>query len=44
MHYVQHALNKGDYVPPFLCVIDTKKAAIMKSADVLPFLAKKTIK
>ena len=44
MHYVQHALNKGDSVPPFLCVIDTKKAAIMKSADVLPFLAKKTIK
>ena len=44
MHYVQDALNKGDYVPPFLCVIDTKKAAIMKSEDVLPFLAKKTIK
>ena len=44
MHYVQDALNKGDYVPPFLCVIDTKKAAIMKSADVLPFLEKKTIK
>lgn len=44
MHYVQQALNKGEYVPPFLCVIDTKKAAIMKSEDVLPFLAKKTIK
>lgn len=44
MHYVQDALNKGDYVPPFLCVIDTQKAAIMKSEDVLPFLAKKTIK
>ncbi|OGU60757.1 MAG: hypothetical protein A2X64_05530 [Ignavibacteria bacterium GWF2_33_9] len=44
MHYVQHALDKGEYVPPFLCVIDTQKAAIMKSADVLPFLAKKTIK
>ena len=43
MHYVQQALNKGDYVPPFLCVIDTKKAALMKSEDVLPFLAKKTI-
>ena len=37
MHYVQDALNKGDYVPPFLCVIDTQKAAIMKSADVIPF-------
>ena len=44
MHYVQAALNKGEYVPPFLVVIDTKKAAIMKSEDVLPFLAKKTIK
>ena len=44
MHYVQDALNKGEYVPPFLCVIDTKKAAIMKSSDVIPFLEKKTIK
>ena len=44
MHYVQQALNKGDYIPPFLCVIDTHKAAIMKSEDVIPFLAKKTIK
>lgn len=44
MHYVQDALNKGDYIPPFLAVIDTQKAALMKSADVLPFLAKKTIK
>ena len=43
MHYVQDALNKGDYIPPFLAVIDTKKAALMKSEDVLPFLAKKTI-
>lgn len=44
MHYVQQALNKGETVPPFLCVIDTRKAAIMKSADVIPFLEKKTIK
>ena len=44
MHYVQDALNKGHYVPPFLCVIDTHKAAIMKSTDVIPFLEKKTIK
>jgi len=44
MHYVQQALNKGETVPPFLCVIDTVKAAIMKSADVIPFLEKKTIK
>ena len=44
MHYVQDALNKGETVPPFLAVIDTQKAAIMKSADVIPFLEKKTIK
>jgi len=44
MHYVQQALNKGEYIPPFLAVIDTQKAAIMKSADVVPFLAKNTIK
>lgn len=44
MHYVQDALNKGHYVPPFLAVIDTQKAAIMKSEDVIPFLEKRTIK
>lgn len=44
LHYVQQALNKGEHVPPFLAVIDTQKAAIMKSAHVIPFLAKKTIK
>ncbi|MEQ9310069.1 MAG: hypothetical protein RLN90_11510 [Balneolaceae bacterium] len=44
LHYVQDALNKGEYVPPFLAVIDTKKAAIMRSSEVIPFLAKKTIK
>jgi hypothetical protein len=37
-------LNRGETVPPFLAVIDTEKAALMKSADVLPFLSKKTIK
>ena len=44
LHYVQVALNKGEQVPPLLAVIDTEKAALMKSADVLPFLAKKTVK
>jgi len=43
LHYVQQALNSGVYVPPFLCVIDTRKAAIMRTADVLPFLKAKTI-
>lgn len=41
LHYVQQALNKGEDVPPFLCVIDTKKAAIMKTADALPLLNNK---
>lgn len=44
LHYVQQSLNKGETVPPFLAVIDTEKAAIMKSSDVIPFLEKKTIK
>ncbi len=41
LHYVQQARNKGEYVPPLLCVIDAKKAAIMKTADVLPLLDNK---
>lgn len=44
LHYVQDGLNHWEKLPPFLCVIDTKKAAIMKTVDVLPFLEKKTIK
>jgi hypothetical protein len=44
LHYVQDGLNKGENLPPFLAVIDTEKAALMKTSDVLPFLAKKTVK
>lgn len=43
LHYVQQALDKGEEMPPFLCVIDTKKAAIMKTADALPLLSNKKI-
>ena len=43
LHYVQEALNCGEKIPPFLCVIDTRKAAIMKTADALPLLEKRTI-
>ncbi len=39
LHYVQQALDKGENIPPFLCVIDTKKAAIMKAADALPLIS-----
>jgi hypothetical protein len=41
LHYVQQALNNGEDIPPFLCVIDTRKAAIMKTADALPLLNNK---
>lgn len=44
LHYVQVALDGGETIPPFLAVIDTEKAALMKTSDVLPFLAKKTVK
>lgn len=39
LHYVQQALTKGEEVPPLLCVIDAKKAAIMKTSDALPLLS-----
>ncbi len=44
LHYVQVALDRGEEIPPFLAVVDTQKAALMKSTDVIPFLEKKTIK
>jgi len=44
LHYVQQDLNKGDELPPFLVVIDTEKAALMKTEDVLPLLNRKTVK
>lgn len=44
LHYVDDAFKKGEEVPPLLCVIDTTKAAIMRTADVLPILKNKNIK
>ena len=41
LHYVQQALDNGESIPPFLCVIDTKKAAIMKTIDALPLISNK---
>ncbi len=41
LHYVQQAFNKGEDVPPLLCVIDAKKAAIMKTADAIPLISNK---
>ena len=44
LHYVDAALKKGEHLPPFLAVIDTEKAAIMRSSDVIPFLQKTKVK
>ncbi|MGP1437873.1 MAG: hypothetical protein ACTTKH_02235 [Treponema sp.] len=44
LFYVNKAINEGEYVPPFLCVIDSKKAALMKTETVLPLLNDKSIK
>jgi hypothetical protein len=41
LHYVHDALKKGEEVPPFLAVIDTEKAALMKTSDVKEFLTDK---
>ena len=44
LFYVKQALEQGEEVPPFLCVIDSKKAALMKSEAVIPLLCDKKIK
>ena len=38
LHYVQDARTKGEEVPPLLAVIDSEKAAIMKTDDALTLL------
>ena len=42
--YINYALEDGEYIPPFLCVIDCVKAALMKTEVVLPLLRDKSIK
>jgi len=44
LHYVKEWMTHGEEVPPFLCVIDTEKAAIMKTENALPLLERKDIK
>lgn len=44
LHYVNSAIKKGDPAPPFLAVIDTQKAALMKTSDIMPLFGDKTIK
>ncbi len=43
LHYVDAANKKGETLPPFLAVIDTAKAALMKTLDVMPLFKDKTI-
>lgn len=43
LFYVRDARKKGEYIPPFLAVIDREKAAIMETAKALPILADKSI-
>lgn len=42
-NYVYVALKEGEYIPPFLCVIDSMKAAVMKTEVILPLLKDKSI-
>ncbi len=44
LFYVNQALKAGEYIPPFLCVIDSVKAALMKTEVALPLLRDKSIK
>ena len=45
LHYVNSAIKKGNTAPPpFLAVIDTHKAALMKTSDIMPLFNDKTIK
>jgi hypothetical protein len=44
LHYVHDYQVNGESIPPFLGVIDTAKAALMKTADVMPLLERKDIK
>ncbi len=42
--YVHQFNLEGEPVPPFLCVIDSEKAAFMGTANAMPILKDKTIK
>ncbi|MCQ2089344.1 MAG: hypothetical protein MJY93_03755 [Fibrobacter sp.] len=44
LFYINKALKDGESIPPFLCVVDSVKAAIMKTEVALPLLQNKEIK
>ena len=35
LHYVQQSLNEGEYIPPFLVVMDTQNAAKLETVEHL---------
>ena len=43
LFYIHRALKDGEHIPPFLCVVDSVKAAIMKTDIALPLLQNKNI-
>lgn len=44
LNYVWVALRDGEAIPPFLCVVDSVKAALMKTDVALPLLKDKSVK
>ena len=44
LFYIHRALEDGERIPPFLCVVDSVKAAIMKTDVALPLLQDKSVK
>ncbi len=43
LNYVWVALRDGEAIPPFLCVVDSAKAALMKTEVALPLLKDKLV-
>ena len=43
LFYIHRALKDGEHIPPFLCVVDSVKAAIMKTDVALPLLQNKNV-
>jgi hypothetical protein len=42
--YVKQDYDEGKHIPPFLCVIDREKAAMMETTHALPLFKDKTVK
>ena len=43
LFYIHRALKDGEHIPPFLCVVDSVKAAVMKTDVALPLLRDKNV-